>query len=80
MTSLVASSLIIALTWASDSLSITALALPAGALADILDRQKLLIVSQRCMLVIALILAIVTLAGYWSSNRTSNWWYSSGQL
>ena len=64
MTSLVASSLIVALMWASDSLSITALALPAGALADIFDRRKLLIVSQRCMLVIALILAIPTLAGF----------------
>jgi MFS family permease len=64
MTSLVASSLIVALTWASDSLSITALALPAGALADIVDRRKLLIVSQSWMLAIALILAIVTLAGF----------------
>jgi MFS family permease len=64
MTSLVASSLIVALTWASDSLSITALALPAGALADIVDRRKLLIVSQSWMLVIALTLAIVTLAGF----------------
>jgi MFS family permease len=64
MTSLVASSLIVALTWASDSLSITALALPAGALADIVDRRKLLIVSQSWMLAIALTLAIVTLAGF----------------
>jgi hypothetical protein len=46
MTSLVASSLIVAFTWASDSLSIIALALPAGALADILDRRKILIISQ----------------------------------
>jgi MFS family permease len=64
MTSLVASSLIVALTWASDSLSITALSLPAGALADIVNRRKLLIISQSWMLVIALALAIVTLAGF----------------
>ena len=64
MTSLVASSLIVALTWASDSLSIAALALPAGALADIVDRRKLLIISQSWMLVIALTLAIVTFAGF----------------
>jgi MFS family permease len=64
MTSLVASSLIVAFTWASDSLSITALALPAGALADIVDRRKLLIISQSWMLVIALSLAVLTLAGF----------------
>jgi MFS family permease len=64
MTSLVASSFIVALTWASDSLSITALALPTGALADIVDRRKLLIISQRWMFVIALTLAIVTIAGF----------------
>src|SRR5919202_2301544 len=63
MTSLVASSLIVALTWASDSLSITALALPAGALADIVDRRLLLIISQSWMFAIALILGIITLAG-----------------
>jgi MFS family permease len=64
MTSLVTSSLIVALTWASDSLSITALALPAGALADIVDRRKLLIISQSWMLAVALTLAIVTIAGF----------------
>ena len=64
MTSLVASSLLIALTWASDNLSIAALALPAGALADIVNRRKLLIIGQSWMLVIALTLAIVTLAGF----------------
>src|SRR5918911_2892216 len=63
MTSLVASSLIVALTWASDSLSIAALALPAGALADIIDRRLLLIISQTWMFAIALILGIITLAG-----------------
>src|SRR3954451_2853509 len=59
MTSLVASSLIVALTWTSDSLSIVALALPAGALADIVDRRRLLIISQSWMFVIALILAVM---------------------
>jgi len=64
MTSLVASSLIVALTWASDSLSIVALALPAGALADIVDRRRLLIISQSWMFVIALILAVMTVLGF----------------
>ncbi len=63
MTSLVASSLIVALTWASDSLSIVALALPAGALADIVDRRLLLIISQSWMFAVALILGVITLAG-----------------
>jgi MFS family permease len=64
MTSLVASSLIVALTWASDSLSIVALALPARALADIVDRRRLLIISQSWMFVIALILAVMTVLGF----------------
>lgn len=64
MTSLVVSSLIVALTWASDSLSIVALALPAGALADIVDRRRLLIISQSWMFVIALILAVMTVLGF----------------
>jgi MFS family permease len=64
MTSLVVSSLIVALTWASDSLSIVALALPAGALADIVDRRWLLIVSQTWMFAIAMILGVITLLGF----------------
>ena len=64
MTSLVASSLIVALTWASDSLSIVALALPAGALADIVARRRLLIISQSWMFVIALTLAVMTVLGF----------------
>jgi MFS family permease len=64
MTSLVASSLIVALTWASDSLSIVALALPAGALADIVDRRRLLIISQSWMFVIALALGVMTVLGF----------------
>jgi MFS family permease len=64
MTSLVVSSLIVALTWASDSLSIVALALPAGALADIVDRRRLLIISQSWMFAIAMILGLMTLLGF----------------
>src|SRR5919198_3512003 len=60
MTSLVVSSLIVALTWASDSLSIAALALPAGALADVVDRRRLLIISQSWMFAIAMILGVIT--------------------
>lgn len=61
MTSLVVSSLIVALTWASDSLSIVALALPAGALADIVNRRWLLIISQSWMFAMAMILGVITL-------------------
>ncbi len=63
MTSLVASALIVALAWASDSLSIVALALPAGALADIVDRRRLLVISQSWMFAIALILGVITFLG-----------------
>ena len=69
MTSLVASSLVVALAWASDSLSIVALALPAGALADILNRRLLLVISQSWMLAIALIMGAITMAGLVSATN-----------
>ena len=61
MTSLTSSSLLVALAYASVSISIVLLALPAGALADIVNRRWLLIVSQTWMLVIAATLGIVTM-------------------
>lgn len=39
------------------------LALPAGALADVLDRRKLLLVTQCWMLAVATLLGVVTVAG-----------------
>jgi MFS family permease len=67
MTSLTSSSLLVALTYASESISIVLLALPAGALADIVNRRWLLIVSQTWMLVIAATLGVLTILGLISS-------------
>src|SRR5436190_14168356 len=46
MTSLTSSPALVALVEAADSIPVMLLALPAGALADILDRRRLLIGSQ----------------------------------
>src|SRR5271163_112722 len=53
MTSLSPSPLMVALIQTASSLPILLLALPAGALADIVDRRRLLIVSQALMLAAA---------------------------
>ena len=51
----------VALVEAADSLPLMLLALPAGALADIVDRRRLLIVIQIYLLVVAGALGILTL-------------------
>jgi MFS family permease len=63
MTSLSKSALMVSLIQTASSLPIFFLALPAGALADILDRRKLLIFSQAWMLLAAGALGLLTLAG-----------------
>lgn len=63
MTSLTTNPMWVALVQATTSLSICVLAIPAGALADIIDRRRYLIVLQASMLITAGILAIVTLSG-----------------
>jgi MFS family permease len=50
MTSLSPSPVLVALIQTASSLPILLLALPAGALADIVDRRRLLILSQALML------------------------------
>src|SRR5207249_3158606 len=52
MTSLSSSPSMVALVEAADSLPLMLLALPAGALADIVDRRRLLIVIQIYLLVV----------------------------
>jgi MFS family permease len=61
MTSLSPSPLMVALIQTSASLPILMLALPAGALADIVDRRRLLLFSQGWMLVAAAALGILTI-------------------
>jgi MFS family permease len=63
MTSLSKSALMVSLIQTASSLPIFFLALPAGALADILDRRRLLIFSQAWMLLAAGALGILTLLG-----------------
>jgi MFS family permease len=60
MTSLSSSPSLVALVEAADSFPVMLLALPAGALADIIDRRRLLIGIQFYLLVIASALAVMT--------------------
>lgn len=53
----------VALVQAMTTASISLFALPAGALADIIDRRRYLIVLQSTMLISALLLAVVTFSG-----------------
>ncbi len=61
MTSLSPSPLMVALIQTASSLPILFLALPAGALADIVDRRRLLLVSQAWMLIVAAALGVLTI-------------------
>jgi MFS family permease len=63
MTSLSKSPLMVSLIQTASSLPIFFLALPGGALADIIDRRKLLIFSQLWMMVAAGALGILTFLG-----------------
>ena len=60
MGSLTASSVMVALVQTATSLPVFMLALPAGALADVVDRRKLLLSAQAWMLVIAAALSFAT--------------------
>ena len=63
MTSLSPDPLMVALVQSATTLPMFLLALPAGALADIVDRRKLLIGAQVLGLVSAALLAVATLSG-----------------
>ncbi len=69
MTSLSTSPLMVALIQTASSLPILMLSLPAGALADIVDRRRLLIFSQGWMLVAAGALGCLTIA-----HLVTPWW------
>jgi MFS family permease len=64
MTSLTSSTMLIALVQAATSLPAFLLALPAGALADVVDRRKLLLFTQAWMAAAAAALGIATLSGH----------------
>jgi MFS family permease len=63
MTELSPSPSMVALVEAADSIPMMLLALPAGAVADIVDRRRLLIVVQVYLLIVAGTLGVVTLLG-----------------
>ena len=63
MTTLAPTPFIVALMQTAETAPTFLLALPAGALADIVDRRRLLIFSQAWMLLAAVALAVSTLAG-----------------
>lgn len=63
MTSLAPSPLMVALVQAASTLPVILLALPAGALADILDRRRYLLATQLWMAAMATLLGLLTLAG-----------------
>src|SRR5437899_2620788 len=68
MTSLSSSPSMVALVEAADSFPLMLLALPAGALADIIDRRRLLIAIQIYLMIVAGVLGILTLL-----DLTSAW-------
>lgn len=63
MTSLTPSPLLVALMQTAASLPIFIVGLPAGALADVIDRRKLLLITMTWTIVVALALGLLTLAG-----------------
>ncbi len=63
MTTLAPSPLMVGLMQTAENAPLFLLALPAGALADIVDRRRLLLVTQAWMLVSAVALGLLTLFG-----------------
>jgi predicted MFS family arabinose efflux permease len=64
MTSLNPAPLMVALVQAATSFPVFLLALPAGAMADLIDRRRLLLVLQLCAGAIALALALIVVTGH----------------
>src|SRR5512134_2079432 len=67
MTSLTPSPLLVALMQTAASLPIVLVGLPAGALADVVDRRKLLLATESWMLLVALVLGVLTMADLMSA-------------
>ncbi len=66
MTSLTPSPLLVALLTTAGSLPLFLVGLPAGALADVLDRRWLVVVTQAWMLAVAAVLGLLTIPGWMS--------------
>ena len=63
MTSLTMSPLMVGLVQAAGSIAVFLVVLPAGAIADVVDRRKLLLLTQTWMVVAAAALGVLTIAG-----------------
>jgi MFS family permease len=63
MVSLNAGPVFVALTQTASALPFFILALPAGAIGDIVDRRKVILFSELWMAAVAVVLAVMTLAG-----------------
>ena len=66
MVSLHAGPIYVALTQTASSLPFFLLALPAGSAGDILDRRKLILATESWMTAVALLIAVLTIAGLMS--------------
>jgi len=66
MVSLNAGPMMVALTQTASALPFFLLALPAGAIGDIVDRRKLILFTETWMVAIAILLAALTLTGHMS--------------
>src|SRR6266404_8514764 len=69
MTSLTLSPALVALVETAGSLPVVLAALPAGALADIVDRRRLLIVMQVWMVIVATAMGLMALTGHMTTGR-----------
>jgi predicted MFS family arabinose efflux permease len=63
MVSLSAGPMYVALTQTASALPFFVLALPAGAVGDIVDRRKIILFTEIWMVVVALVLAVLTIGG-----------------
>ena len=66
MVSLNAGPMYVALTQTASALPYFVLALPAGSLGDIVDRRKLILFTETWMAIVAVVLAVITIAGLMS--------------
>src|SRR6266566_2898703 len=69
MTSLTLSPLLVALVETAGNLPVVLAALPAGALADIVDRRRLLLVMQAWMVIVAAAMGAMALMGLMTPGR-----------
>jgi MFS family permease/quinol monooxygenase YgiN len=69
MTSLTPSPVLVALVETAGSLPVVLVALPAGALADVVDRRRLLLVMQSWMVVAAGAMGVLALMGHMTPAR-----------